>query len=573
MKLSFILNIRKQGILLFMLLCLLNGAKAQNPYWALPPYSIDFVTGTVKTLPNTPLSKAVTEISNGIFDSQGNLRFYGVNQLIKDRKNIITDIGNKFLSNTFAIMAILPVPEECNNYYVVMRFKFIYKQNSNYPIMMYCKKINYNPTDGSVTIVWPDTHDNPYGGDEMLFAEEFAPNSTFEVASTKLYTGNNGSSYSYLYVVGQDNVTSKARILKYKVTKDVFESVQQLYISTSPGEFFSPSELELSSDERYLAWGNKDNVGSNPNEAKVFLYDLATPNAVPQKFSISGGVSVAGTEFSKDSRTLFFSKKDIGIGVIDVTTAQILSDVPNTTDLGKGQLERAVDGNIYGSNGNQLKGFSESNYMDGVIKTFDVPGIGPNLIHQIDHVDYNRLYSLGGCIPYQTLTSTIAGPYTANYFVKTQGIATVNTGTTAEITAGTSILFTPGFSVVSGATFRAFTQACGMPIDNCPNTGRLAAFNTNVSTENESTSSLPVISPNPSQGSIAIDLFSSSKETIQTEIIDMTGIKVMNLAQVNSLSEGANHFNIDLSILPTGVYILKMNGENVHHSTRLVIVQ
>lgn len=555
--------------LLVLFVCLFTGnVQAQNPYWAIPPYVVNFNTGTVSTLPVTTYTKTATEeATNGIFDNQGILRFYTVKDYIVDKYN--HTLSSQSLVNE---SPILPIPGLCNNYYAISKSGFFPNTGSFYRLRF--DKIEYNPTTGSI-----QTASNTEFGDGSFSSTNFG----IAVSPIRIVNDLPGSEgqeiqASFVYAVGdfdyQNLNYQVGQILRYPITSSGIGDYQQLYIAdisfSNPNKSYANTELELSPNGNLLAWGQY-------NAGKVFVYDLNSTNP-PVVVSIPNCTGITGVEFSPDNQSLFFTKKgmDNGVGILNLSTWVVSPTITGTQGYGLSQLELAIDNNIYASNGTLLRGFPSLN-PTGTAQTFNLTNPLSNgiytLVDQIDYTDYNKLFKATSCADHQLLSGTLSGNYTASNYINTVNATTINSGSGAvTITAGNFLNYTPGFIADLGSVFTTYNASCGTTVDNCgPNTGRVSADEEQQSSEGYLANSALTLFPNPVEDLLNIHIQSENRQNVESVILDLSGRKIVHLHQINQLNEGDNAFRVDLNDLPQGIYLLEIKGETIKTVQRFIV--
>jgi len=76
------------------------------------------------------------------------------------------------------------------------------------------------------------------------------------------------------------------------------------------------------------------------------------------------------------------------------------------------------------------------------------------------------------------------------------------------------------------------------------------------------------IYPNPASSVVTLSLNAGKKEQVSCTIISIEGKSIRSV--IKNIEKGVNSFNIDVSDLPPGVYIIKVNGEMISLQQRLV---
>ncbi len=551
--------------LLVLFVCLFtDNVQAQNPYWAIPPYVVNFNTGTVSNLPVTTYTKS-GGATNGIFNDQGNLKFYAVDNLVVNKYNSTLPIVYALTETP-----IVPIPEMCNTYCVVSKI-FIAPSGPSVYAMAF-DKMQYNTSTGAVTSLGQNIG-------QLTFSSE-----NFGIAVSPIRIVNNLEGHegqdiqaSFLYAVGDydyQNLNYQVGVIqRYIVTSSGIAYDKNLFDAdisfSNPNKSFVNTELELSPNGNLLAWGQY-------NAGKVFVYDLTSTNP-PVVVNIPNCTGITGVEFSPDNKSLFFSKKgmDNGVGILNLSTWAVSPTIAGTQGYGLSQLELAIDNKIYASNGTQLRGFPSLN-PSGAAQTFNLTNPLSNgiytLVDQIDYTDYNKLFQATSCIDHQVLSGSLSGNYSASNYINTLNTTTINSVSGAvTITAGNYLNYTPGFIAELGSVFTTYNASCGTTIDNCgPNTGRESVAENQLSSDNTANSALTLF-PNPVEDVLNINIQSENNQKVESVILDLSGRKIINLDQIDQLTEGNNSFRIELNNLPAGVYLLEIKGEATKTVQRFIV--
>ncbi|MBO9698802.1 MAG: T9SS type A sorting domain-containing protein [Sporocytophaga sp.] len=537
-------------VTVLMLKSIVSFAQVQNPYWYFPPYRIDFTTATptVSSIGTGALTKA--SIANGIHNTSGNLSFYVAGS---DAQGRTGQTGDLYIDQLGKEELIIPVPGECNSYYVlgyttVNGIKNGIAVTSYY--LVYSKvSVNSNGT-------WTSTSGGYIPIDDPSDAT-YASSIPFE----------DGSSFaSYLYILDGSEHT----ITRYKVTSSGIDMGVQL--SNTSG-FFKGYELELSHDQRYLAFGTQAS-----DVPYIYVYNLDN-NTYETYFPFSNWGRIAGVEFSKDGKSIFAAEYITNkIYKIDLNS-HASTEVQGSFGLGTSQLELAYDGYIYASNGTQLKGFDPSAASPSIVKTinvsnpisYDADGNVYTLVDQIDGLKYSAPFSIPSCLGLKTYSGVNSGSggglpsMTQNYeIIKTSGSVIVNTSTSVTFKAGVSIDMEPGFEAQNGSIFDASIQSCAAAqIPNCSSTYRMAEESFDVAL----TSSL-VLSPNPTSGNFSVQCNFELSENVIGTISNSQGEAVMTITP--GMFNG-NMLEVSMGGFPKGLYYLNIKNGNEQYGKKVVI--
>lgn len=529
--------------LLGLILASMAVLEAQNPYWVFPPNYVDFKTDQVLTLPAaTSYTKGSDDLSNGFFTQAGVSKF----NLGKEYNSFTTTSYSNSTTSTSSVQnnyrstecILLPSIKNCDVYYSLATDLIISGSRFLKPISISISSSTYG-----------------YNG---LYDLATAP-VQFETGTHIALAASNPKVVSSKVVFDLYSLTSTSGV--YYLHKTRYDDTPALQgtttlTSVSIGAQLSiPSELELSRDERYLAWGDM-------SSGTLFIYDLI--NTSLSTINVSDATRITGVEFSKDSRYLYFSKASAstpGIGVYDVIGATMLSDVPSTSDLNTTHLELAIDGRVYGSNGTQLKGFDSGNPSSGITKTYTIGnpfltyyGVY-TLVDQVDNLDYENAFTYFACKPVEYLSGTLSGTqtYSASLYVVNTGNTTVSNSANINITAGSYISFVPGFS-----TSYSTTGYLSASIQDCSSQSPSSCTSYRKEDMESGTSSVVqtdlTIYPNP----ISSGLLNFNRRVTNFRIINSTGTEVLTGSNVN-------HVNVDG--LAKGLYLLYLDD----HMHKMVI--
>ena len=77
------------------------------------------------------------------------------------------------------------------------------------------------------------------------------------------------------------------------------------------------------------------------------------------------------------------------------------------------------------------------------------------------------------------------------------------------------------------------------------------------------------IFPNPNTGMVLISFNDLKSEPMNIEIYSPEGKQVYNWC--NSFSQGTNQIQLDLTVLPSGCYLIKLSDSNFEKMQRLMI--
>lgn len=568
---------------------------AQNRYWVFPPNYVDFYTGQVLPLPNTaispatnvsfvdiisgttsttsgaPLNKATDytyltqRASNGVFNEAGELQYYLNNKAyVTAGKTIV------YKSYYGEDLPLLPVPENCDYYYLISDFTTSPTFTLNY------KKVSL---DGSVII--SSTASIPIGPLPRSNMYHFAVtplqyNAVSGQGFYKIYSSD--CCYLYEFLVTSAGITYSTRYSHY----DSYSSSIK-------------TEIEISPNHQYVAW-TMDWPG-------IQVTDLATGVTTTYTIGIGTGFTVIGIEFYKSNKVFFTLLYDNPsalnkIGYFELGTGEItqsgqralfaehLNFVENTSSVPGSLIELAVDGFMYISDGTYLKGFDPENIGLGLQKSISISNPITSsatrdelatadfytLVDQIDGADHTNLFQVG-CDLTKTISNVTSldgslSPISqVSQTIETASSVTVAANTFVTFKAGDQILLQPGFSVVAGGNFRGLLEDCSdFVIDYCSGGGaRMARVE---DTWEKGTDEVFIdVFPNLTTGIVNLKTGNAIK-LISVEIVSSEGKSVLT----DDLS-GKDEVTLNVSHLSDGVYILQIRHQSGIETRRIVLIK
>jgi hypothetical protein len=408
----------KQISLLALLLCCAFLSTAQMNYWDSPPYIINFSSGSVSysnglvflTPPQLPPPPTDYFVSNGAFDSNGNLLFTVRNELVYDASgNVVGKLVDNWNTSTnpadnFATwsdleneVAIVPVPGACKKFYVIYL-----KQDET---------LNYNIVDcstGTVRVGYAATNEM-----EQVYSFNGEASIWGGIAVGKLQSGN----VRYLYCVAGS-----------KLNKFIISStgivLDQTLMNFSGYYDAATTELELSPDGRYLAWGNWYSV--------IHRVTLNTSGNFSSDVTISLPTlsRTSGLEFAPDnslfaSVNVLNSPSTSGLYFIPAPTAPQSTTATSfyTGDYDYTQLEAGKDGYIYGmSDAGVLNRIDVSTHtLTGLPFTITIPS-------------HHAWGTLGNPYPYHLPDQIDGDNYNGKASFTINGATQVNVNVATEVT-------------------------------------------------------------------------------------------------------------------------------------------
>lgn len=336
---------------------------AQQPVMCVPPYNFPVSVSGIGTVTNIggAISNPIYGVSNGAYDNAGNLLF-----CVKDDglwgKGIYDGSGN-FLSDLTSTsemilgnletsehspffnkeIAIVPVPKVCNKYYVI---HYISAQGSANKGYLVYEMVDCNTSPPTVYMSNAAVGSNQYVVADYDVWQPYAG-----IAVRK----KNKNDKYYLYVTTDG-------LYKYEITPNGISNESKLVSvggALTSIDFFSTTELEVSPDGRFIAWGIHDVIGNETN--KVIKFQLTTPtfpadqgalaNNTPTIISVTPAdiqTTICGLEFTMDnhlyiSASIPSSNQGLFFNSNGTTTTTYLSGTTNYYSF----LERRLDNKIY----------------------------------------------------------------------------------------------------------------------------------------------------------------------------------------------------------------------------------
>jgi len=423
--------------------------KAQNiqmEHWYFGQKDIDFrytngnsyVTNTI----NAPSLQQGNSF-NGIYDYNGDLIFSVIDGVIIDKYGIQKGILNGFgKKNSFEI-SIVPIPNSCNEYYVIGSSSKNRFSNESYVSF---GVVNYNENTGNIA----------FTNSAYLAGQTIDPSIThcgIAVSNTINSSGNR-----YLYIVqgnAQNSANPVGYLSRYEINSSgISNPVIVFNVNTAE---YTPIEVDLSHDGSMISWGG----GASSDKIFIVKNLTSTPSLVtitPNPVNIySTHSSYHGVEFTKDGNYLYFSNHGNNAQKYDIQNNVVIT-ISNSYSTPSGiipvcpQIELANDGLFYIPNGinkaislnpiNDVYGEKEINFNNNHNHIISLSCI-PMLPDQIDGFEYTQ-NQLNCCVesniftntlPFSSITSTWTP--TSNPFQN--GQAQVSTSASFTISAGTKV--------------------------------------------------------------------------------------------------------------------------------------
>ena len=373
--------------------CALN---AQMNYWAVPPNAVNFTSSptSAQPLPGAPSGGYV--VSNGMWDSGGNLLFYIVGDIVHDGSGnwagqLPTGQGIYSYSYIENEIAIVPVPGRCHRYYVVYLMYTALIGNG----LVYTE---IDASGGNVTLNNPanpliDEYSNNAGG---IAVSKAVPGSLD--GSRRLYVVVRDG--IHLYNIGAGGITPNA--------------VNPIYTNASLGWDMDAREADLNDAGTRLTWAALGSTGK--------FYSIALGSGGGTSGSLvtytlpASARDVKGVEFSTSGTYVYCSAGSGETGGIYrfLSTGSNPSAVSNSSAYYMTHLERGRDGYIYALNASGQFGRILSNSLTLNAYTMNITvqsnggqGPGGGVFTLPDQVDGENYGNFNG-IPLVTVASMTA---------------------------------------------------------------------------------------------------------------------------------------------------------------------
>jgi len=138
-------------------------------------------------------------------------------------------------------------------------------------------------------------------------------------------------------------------------------------------------------------------------------------------------------------------------------------------------------------------------------------------------------------------------------------------GANVTYDAGNQVRLKPGFKALQGSRFHAFIDGCGgnRKISSDENQ-HLASIKNEMELN---------IYPNPTSHTANVSYTLLNKDEISIDIFDATGKMVTTLAKNQSQPAGKHQLELNATNLPTGIYYLKLQSNEMHIIKKLMITK
>ena len=183
-------------------------------------------------------------------------------------------------------------------------------------------------------------------------------------------------------------------------------------------------------------------------------------------------------------------------------------------------------------------------------------------------VDSDNRAGITGYIDYNGPNNTATQFFAGTFGVEERRLR-IYDGADFVFTAGQTIQLLPGFSVDRGGSFTGRIQSC--------NGARVAANESEVipvSAPLQPVADEPtglVISPNPSTGPVRCQYTVRQTGKVRLSVLDVQGRELLTWLDLSAQQPGQYDVEKDLSALPAGMYLLRLETETGNRSGRFVL--
>jgi hypothetical protein len=292
--------------------------------------------------------------------------------------------------------------------------------------------------------------------------------------------------------------------------------------------------------EPFLGAGISGYNDISVSQGSTYTYTLTSINS----FGTVSSYTTATTPLLAIPGTIQSSVSTSGIPTITWSSNANSYNILRSSDGGKTYVP--VASNI------TTTSFTDKTAQSGKVYTYEVQAKSGSAIVTSNSITVFAIYVSTTCsktnlINY-TNTSQVpsGGSFTTNTITAGTNVV-IASGLADYFWSGTKVQLKPGFSAKSGSTFQAKIVACtatksaepGTPSDSILQDNKYLAIK---------------IYPNPTNGTFTVS--NNSTELYSISVYNLSGILVK---EVNNCQSNAN---VDISIFPAGIYIIKVSGQS-----------
>ena len=313
----------KKSFFILILLCLIGRftVQSQNPYWVLNSLAYDAPANSMSTLPGNPNNVCLRSNNNGLFDAAGNVIFYVANSQILNRfGGVIHNISLSYNTECAKNITIVPVPGgTCGHYYVLYT---ALTGNSYNSVTGYEVGIIRLAVDASLNTTF-------LGVNKFTYPEFSLASAT----SSQMAVGKESNGTRRMFVglrrsAGQFK-NNNDQILEFKIDNNWLTPVGS-FLSANTNISFKSHTLEISPDQRYLAWV-QDPLGTTPYQLTVKDIIVDTVGTLVPSLTVDKESEI---EFAANSNELYITTEN-GVALVDLSnnTYNILANSNTYTEV------------------------------------------------------------------------------------------------------------------------------------------------------------------------------------------------------------------------------------------------
>lgn len=567
-----------------------------NNHWQLGTSDLNFSTNPA----------AVSTVSNSgqygnasISDEYGNLLFYtdGLKIWNKNHQQMIMpssfDNTIGYLQGISQTQPVVIVPHPGNNkqFFVFTTCNGVFIGQDTYPGYSYIyfivdfsdvqyplgKIINPFVAPGYSNIL------KDAGGNEIKYDYTFRP----------LTCVKNSTNDGY-FLIGQRASTTEATFLSYKITASGFNPVPvQSQINNSigfsnsviSGEFqartsgvikFSPNNQKLG--ELVILNSFHQGANTSASSSRFITYDFNNTTGVFSNYTLvennssSIGASV-DFEFSSDSQKVYFVHGNIYVK--DLTS--LTTPARNLSEFGNASSIPTYFNNIQRDKNDNILISSNSGNLNRNIYLHKIDNQNSSLQSSVvlNHISLNGSPIASGNCFLPQLIPVLTAPCVANAVITTNVISgtdkkqasgtivasnVINTGANAFYHAGTSVTLTNGFTAVSGSVTKIYIEGCSGNFAKNTSTSDDEIINVAEKIDSDGIR----LYPNPNNGIFDLSLGNKNEKEVNIHIYNVSGNEVYNS------TTNKNVININLPNLSSGLYIIKVVGEDYNEKVKFI---
>jgi hypothetical protein len=550
-------QIKNKIVLVLAVLLYLNHGmvEAQSPHWFLtpnqlmPPVSPIVVPGVYAT----PYYAA-----NCGYDVNGNILFYiNDGRVYNTAGNVVGNLTPANGYNSKNII-IIPDPGDCNARLVIHTSGDIIVGQGNCYHVTFLKCTKIITAGSNFTIL------QNYSSATL---SQFLSNCNLYIGITVSKPQPNGNRFLY--------VADDTRVYKYLVDPSGISRVQDFVVISGN----KPTDLELSPSGDKLAWSDANII----NGIRWITLDangnFQTYNSMN---TTSFGYSSYGLEFIDNNKVMISAGNGANGGIYegDLAIPASVQKINNTT-FSNSQLEKALDGRIYGASANGLFGIDPVNYNNTISVTMPITsnlGFQINsyfsIPNQLDGENYSQVFScLPPCFPNVFITGNYFTPLTESQtWIKSVGITTIQNNVSVKLDADPVngyVLLMPASNTDfflskptgNGVFIAQALDGCGpgVPVRPSQQDKSIPVINKGTTISDKSIAGYSVnrftIFPNPATGQITIQ---HPADVSELQLYDISGKMVLS-----TNTKIGNVTQMDLSSLSSGIYFLRADGQPV----------